>query len=69
MMTIRKLIHPGRLPEFGINLGNKQRKRLEDGGLFPRRVPVSERTHAYVEDEILTHTQKCIARRDGECNE
>ena len=62
----RRLIPPERLlPDFGIPIGNKQRQRLEADGRFPRRVPVSARRHAYVEDELLAYAEQCIARRDG----
>jgi predicted DNA-binding transcriptional regulator AlpA len=49
----------------GIRLKNAQRKKLEDAGLFPRRVQTSERTHAYVEDEIDSHVEAKIAARDS----
>ena len=62
---IKKLIPPERLPEHGIPLGNKQRKRLEDAGAFPRRVQTSARSHAYIESEIIAYAEACIARRDG----
>jgi predicted DNA-binding transcriptional regulator AlpA len=61
----RRLVTPERLPEFGITTGDKQRKRLEAAGRFPRRVPITARTHAYVEEEILQHAERCIAQRDG----
>jgi predicted DNA-binding transcriptional regulator AlpA len=60
----RKLVIPERLPEYGIDLTSRQRKRLEDLGLFPRRVPISERSHAYVEEELLALTEAKIAARD-----
>jgi|RhiMetdeSRZDD1v2_1073273.scaffolds.fasta_scaffold1626729_2 predicted DNA-binding transcriptional regulator AlpA len=49
----------------GIKLGDAQRRRLEDKGLFPKRVQVSERTHAYVEQEIDQHIERCITERDS----
>lgn len=61
----RRIILPERLQDFGIRTGNKQRKRQEAKGLFPKRVPTSARAHGYVEDEIIEYVQQCIARRDG----
>jgi hypothetical protein len=61
----RRVILPDRLPDYGIKIGDKQRKRHEAAGLFPRRVPLSARSHGYVEDELIEHIQQCIARRDG----
>jgi predicted DNA-binding transcriptional regulator AlpA len=40
------------LPSKGIVLRNDQRRNLEARGLFPKRVPISDRTHGYVEEEI-----------------
>ena len=51
-MAARTLLSPDRLPDKGITLGNDQRKALEDKGRFPKRVPITDRTHAYVESEI-----------------
>jgi len=60
-----KLITPDRLPEYGIELGDRQRRRLEDEGAFPRRVRMSARAHAYVEPEIIQHIERKIAERDS----
>ena len=63
----RTLIASGDLPaRKGITLGDKQRARLEDEGLFPKRVRTSARTHAYVEEEIDEHNEACIAARDAQ---
>jgi len=63
----RALIASGDLAaRKGITLGDKQRKRLEDQGLFPKRVRTSARTHGYVEEEIDTHNENCIALRDAQ---
>jgi hypothetical protein len=64
-MTHRKLIAPADLPKKGITLGNDQRRSLEAAGLFPRRVPITARTHAYVEDEIDALVEARIAERDN----
>jgi hypothetical protein len=61
----RRLISPDKLPEYGILIGNKHRQRLEDKGLFPKRVHPTAKTHAYVEDEILAHNESCIRLRDA----
>jgi hypothetical protein len=60
----RKLITPEALPGYGVLIGNKQRKRLEAEGKFPKRVPVTERTHGYVEDEIVAYGEARIRLRD-----
>jgi hypothetical protein len=60
----RRLIAPAMLPSFGINIGNKQRKRLEAAGKFPKRVWCSARKHAYVEDEIIAYGEERIRQRD-----
>jgi predicted DNA-binding transcriptional regulator AlpA len=61
----RRLIAPEALPNYGVPIGNKQRKRLEAAGKFPKRVPLTERRHAYVEDEILAYGEARIRLRDG----
>jgi hypothetical protein len=63
-MAARKLLSPDQLPGKGIILKNDQRKNLEDLGLFPRRVPITHRTHAYVEEEIDTYLESRIGARD-----
>jgi predicted DNA-binding transcriptional regulator AlpA len=60
----KRLIAPADLPKYGITIKSEQRKILEDAGKFPRRVPVTERTHGYVEDEILAYGERKIAERD-----
>ena len=47
-------ITPGRdLKEhYGITLTERQRRRLEAQGLFPRRVKISARSHGYFNDEV-----------------
>jgi predicted DNA-binding transcriptional regulator AlpA len=62
----RNLIAAGDLPaRKGISLSERQRKRLEDKGLFPKRVQISERTHAYVEQEVDAHVEARINERDN----
>jgi hypothetical protein len=60
----RRLVPPSRLPDYGYTLKSPQRKALEDAGLFPKRVPMSARTHAYIEDELIEHGEAKIAERD-----
>ena len=64
-MASRRLIIPDRLVDYGIKLGSDQRKDLEDRELFPRRVAVTARTYAYVEDEIIDYVTGKIAARDS----
>ena len=59
------LIAPNELPGHGIVLSDKQRRRLEAEQKFPRRVPVSAHTHAYVLEEILSFSKAQIAKRDS----
>jgi len=61
-----KLISPAGLVAKGITIGNRQRKNLEDKALFPKRVPITERTHGYVDEEIDAHIEAKIAARDSE---
>jgi predicted DNA-binding transcriptional regulator AlpA len=65
-MPARLIIPPDELREHGITIGDKQRRRLEAAGQFPRRVWVTARTHGYVLEEILAHLQALIATRDAE---
>ena len=61
-----RLIPPAKLPDFGICLGDRQRRRLEDAGLFPKRVPLTGRRHGYVDTEIATYLEnKIAAARQG----
>jgi predicted DNA-binding transcriptional regulator AlpA len=66
-MSRGPLVSPDRLkPDFGISIGNAQRKRLEADGRFPKRVPVTERSHAYVLGEIQAYVQARLAARDDQ---
>ena len=60
----QRIIPAGQLPDRGITISNDQRKHLEDAGQFPRRVPVTARTHGYIEDEINRYLDSRIAQRD-----
>jgi hypothetical protein len=60
----QRLLPPATLREYGITIGNKQRQRLEATGRFPRRVAITERTHGYVEDEIIAYSEARVQRRD-----
>ena len=59
-----RLIAPEGLPGFGITLCNRQRRRLEAAGRFPRRVALSDRTYAYLEAELLDYLGRCVRARD-----
>ena len=63
-MAARKLLSSDQLPGKGITLKNDQLKNLEGLGLFPRRVPISDRTHGYVEEEIDAYLESRISGRD-----
>jgi predicted DNA-binding transcriptional regulator AlpA len=63
-MTRRILSPEQLLKEKGITLRNDQRKTLEAAGHFPRRVPITARTHGYVEEEIDSYLEGRIAARD-----
>ena len=64
-MSQRVLIASEDLPaKKGIVLKNAQRRELEEQGLFPPRVYISERKHAYVESEIDGFCAARIAERD-----
>jgi hypothetical protein len=61
----RKLVSPDTLKQYGITIRERQRRRLEKAGRFPRRVHPTPHAHAYVEDEILAHIELCIRERDA----
>jgi hypothetical protein len=62
-----RLVSPDRLKsEFGIDLCNAHRKRLEAAGLFPRRVQITERSHGYIEEELQALIEARIAARDSQ---
>ena len=60
-----KLVPPNKLPEFGICLGDRQRRRLEDKNEFPRRVQITGRRYGYVETEIAKYLESKIAAARG----
>lgn len=64
-MTARRILSPEQLRDKGITLGNDQRKLLEQAGQFPIRVPITERTHGYIEAEIDAYLESRIAARDN----
>jgi prophage regulatory protein len=45
-------------------LSRTQRWRLEREGRFPRRVPLSDRTSGWIEDEVLEWSRARIRERD-----
>jgi predicted DNA-binding transcriptional regulator AlpA len=63
-MAHQRIIPSDSLASRGITISNDQRKRLEDAGQFPRRVPVTARTHGYIEDEINRYLDSRIELRD-----
>jgi hypothetical protein len=60
----RRILSPDQLRDKGITLGKDQRRTLEQAGLFPRRVPITDRTHGYIEEEIDSYLESRIASRD-----
>jgi prophage regulatory protein len=60
----RRILSPDDLRAKGITLGNDQRKTLEQAGKFPKRVPITKRTHGYLEEEIDAYLEGRIAARD-----
>ncbi len=64
----RRLVAPDELPKYGITLGDRQRKRLEDERRFPRRVPITARSYGYVEDELNELVEARILARDAASN-
>jgi predicted DNA-binding transcriptional regulator AlpA len=60
----RLLVAPERLADYGITIGDRQRRRLEAAGEFPKRVALTERTYAYVEAELLEYVERQVRARD-----
>jgi len=58
------LVPPAELPSYGILIGDRQRRRLEAAGRFPRRVAVTEHKHAYVRGELLGFIASRVQARD-----
>jgi hypothetical protein len=62
----RKLISPDELPKYGFpSYSNRHRKRLEDKGVLPRRVPITSQRYGYAEDELVATAEAFIAKRDA----
>jgi prophage regulatory protein len=61
----RQILSPDDLRAKGITLSNDQRKNLERAGSFPKRVPITARTHGYVAEEIDNYMESRIAARDS----
>jgi hypothetical protein len=61
-----RLVCPEELPRWGVDLSDRQRKRLEVVGKFPARVWVTERTYAYVEAELDSFVTAKILFRDNQ---
>ncbi len=62
---ISKITAAEDLPKFGVVLSDRQLKRLEDAGQFPKRVRLTSRSHGYVTAEIVAYQDQKIAARDG----
>jgi hypothetical protein len=63
---MKTLVSPDRLPDYGFPpYSNRHRKRLEDKGVLPRRVPLTYHRHAYVEEELQQKARAAIAKRDA----
>jgi prophage regulatory protein len=60
----RVLVTFSELADLGVLLGEPQIARLEEQGLFPKRVPVSANRKAWVRAEVVEHVQKRIAARE-----
>lgn len=58
-----KLLAFDDLRDHGVMLGRRQVDRLEKLGKFPKRVHISERRVAWVEDEIDEHVRTRINGR------
>jgi predicted DNA-binding transcriptional regulator AlpA len=59
------LLKPDQLSDLGILINDRQRRRLEAIGEFPRRVQLTARTCGYVKAEIEAYLEKKIAQRDS----
>jgi hypothetical protein len=63
---MKSLVSPDRLPDYGFpRYSNRHRKRLEDKGVLPQRVPITYHRHAYVEDELIGKAKDAIAKRNA----
>ena len=63
---MRVLVPPADLPKYGFpQYSNRHRKRLEDQGVLPPRVPITYHRHAYVEEELQQKAKDAIAKRDA----
>jgi hypothetical protein len=63
---MKTLVSPDQLPNYGFpRYSNRHRKRLEDKGVLPARVPITYHRHAYVESELIEKAKNAIARRDA----
>jgi hypothetical protein len=62
-MKPRKLVPPDDLPSYGFpRYSNRHRKRLEDAGVLPPRVPITYHKHGYIEDELIEKAEAVIAK-------
>jgi predicted HD phosphohydrolase len=63
---MKTLVSPDQLPAYGFpRYSNRHRKRLEDQGVLPPRVPITYHRHAYVEEELQQKAKDAIAKRDA----
>lgn len=61
----RLTLYPG-LASLGVPYSKRQLARLEAEGRFPRRVPIGDKTTAWVTAEVIAHVDRWIAARDAE---
>jgi hypothetical protein len=62
---MKTLVSPDQLPAYGFPAySNRHRKRLEDKGVLPARVPITCHRHGYVEEELRQKAEDLIVKRD-----
>jgi len=68
LTTGEELVTPDELTNYGVDYCTRWRKHLEERGLFPKRVILSPRKHAYVKRELIAYAVARIAERDSTSN-
>lgn len=59
----RRLLSRDDLKKLGVSYSNVHLLRLEEIGAFPRRIHITPARVAWIESEILTFIDRCIALR------